>query len=88
MMLPGACLAALIFDRIVWETGMIWAAWLVVLADSAYTILRAWRSGRLRLGGAIRDRQEQPGAYWAQLMLLFLFFLTGVWITVAHLLRR
>ena len=67
-------MTAFILDRIVWGTRMIWAAWFVVLADCAYSILRALRSGQVRS--------------WGRLVVSILFFVTGVWITVAHLIRR
>lgn len=64
---------------------LLWVAWIVVLADCAYTILRALRTGHLRLRGGLS--RDQPG-YWSQLILLILFFATGVLITVRHLSRR
>ena len=64
----------LALDRIVWGTRMIWVAWLVVLADCAYSILRSLRPG-------------QVGS-WGKLVVSILFFATGVWITVAHWIRR
>lgn len=70
----GACLAAVFLNPILWGTRMIWAAWLAVLADCAYAILRSLRSGQVRS--------------WGWLIVSILFFVTGVWITVAHLIRR